>query len=347
MNKICVIGAFDFENKATGGQPVKTRELYYALVEVYGKENVDYIELYRWKKNICHILYSLNQYSKKCKTIIMLPASNGVTPLAVLLASLKKIRRNKIYYDVIGGWLTDKLTQNYLLRKSLSCFDGIWVESSLMKKNMNDIGLNNVEVIPNFKTLNVIDNKKIKKTFDLPLPICTFSRVIKEKGIGLAIEAVSRINERFNTVKYKLDIYGPVSDDYSVEFHNLLIKYKDYVRYCGIIEPNKSSTVLKEYFLLLFPTYYEGEGMAGTIIDALSVGLPIIASNWHFNSEIINDNYNGFLCKTKSIDDLFEKLLWCYENQDAVIKMRENCLAEYMKYSKPVVVQQIISQIHK
>ena len=347
MDKICIIGAFDFKNKATGGQPVKTRELYYALCETYGEKNVMYIELLGWKKNIPQIIWALNRYSKMCRTFIMLPASNGVAPLAFALVLLKKIRKNTIYYDVIGGWLTEKINNDSILRKNLLLFDGIWVEANLMRKRMNDMGLHNVEVIPNFKSLNAADINSINQVFVSPLPICTFSRVIKEKGIGLAIEAVVEINKRSNFSKYKLDIYGPVADEYRTEFDIMLEKYKNFVRYCGVANPNESSEILKDYYLLLFPTYYEGEGMAGTLIDALSVGLPVIASDWHYNSEIIQDSYNGFLCKTKSVEALGQKLIWCSDNQDIVIQMKKNCLKSYKKYSKSVVVKQIMSQITK
>ncbi|MFR3494185.1 MAG: glycosyltransferase [Blautia sp.] len=53
-----------------------------------------------------------------------------------------------------------------------------------------------------------------------------------------------------------------------------------YIRYKGMVPFNQSTEVLKNYDALLFPTYYEGEGFAGTIIDAFAAGLPVIASDW-------------------------------------------------------------------
>ena len=48
-------------------------------------------------------------------------------------------------------------------------------------------------------------------------------------------------------------------------------KFPDYISYCGLISFEKSVETLKEYFALLLPTYYEGEGFAGTLIGAYSV----------------------------------------------------------------------------
>jgi glycosyltransferase involved in cell wall biosynthesis len=50
--------------------------------------------------------------------------------------------------------------------------------------------------------------------------------------------------------------------------------------------------VLRDYFALLFPIYYIGEGFAGTAIDAFSAGVPVIASDWKYNSEVIKEGIN-------------------------------------------------------
>ena len=54
--------------------------------------------------------------------------------------------------------------------------------------------------------------------------------------------------------------------------------------------PDKSVDVLKCYFALLFPTDYEGEGCAGTLRDAYSAGVPVIASDWKYNAELVNED---------------------------------------------------------
>lgn len=76
-------------------------------------------------------------------------------------------------------------------------------------------------------------------------------------------------------------------------------KFPPYIRYGGSVPFDKSVNVLKDYFALLFPTYYEGEGFAGTLIDAYSAGAPVIviAFDWKYNSELVNENV-GYVCPT-------------------------------------------------
>ena len=54
-----------------------------------------------------------------------------------------------------------------------------------MKEQLESQGYDNVEVIPNCKELDILDAKTIKYTEGIPYRLCTFSRVIKEKGIAI------------------------------------------------------------------------------------------------------------------------------------------------------------------
>ena len=55
--------------------------------------------------------------------------------------------------------------------------------------------------------------------------------------------------------------------------------------------------------MLLLPTYWEGEGYPGIIIEALSVGLPILTTTWKQIPEMVNSDC-AIMIKPKSIDEL-------------------------------------------
>lgn len=48
--KFGLCGPFDFQEKYTGGQSVKTREFYYGLCERIGKSNILILESTEYKK---------------------------------------------------------------------------------------------------------------------------------------------------------------------------------------------------------------------------------------------------------------------------------------------------------
>ena len=104
---------------------------------------------------------------------------------------------------------------------------------------------------------------------------------------------------------------------------------------------------MKNYAALLFPTFYDGEGFAGTIIDSFAAGVPVVSSDWKYNAEIIQPHINGILFETKSKTALMESLKYIYENIDAFNGMKENCLKKAEKYSPQNAMRPLLNKLTK
>jgi len=98
---------------------------------------------------------------------------------------------------------------------------------------------------------------------------------------------------------------------------------------------------------LLFPTYYEGEGFPGTIIDAFSSGLPAIATDWRYNSELISNGETGFIYKLNNYKEtgLMEILKEVYNKPEKIMAMKSSCLNEAKKYDVSTVMSQMIQRM--
>lgn len=153
---------------------------------------------------------------------------------------------------------------------------------------------------------------------------------MKEKGIETAVSAVKAINDKLGKTAFLLDIYGQVEPSQELWFSGLQRKFPGYISYKGMVEFDKSVTVLRNYTALLFPTYYAGEGFAGTLIDAMAAGVPIIASDWKYNAEIVRENETGVIIRDG--ESLEEKLLWLLNNIDFWNVMKRNSIEEAKKY---------------
>ena len=248
--KLLIIGAFDFKNMDSGGQLVKTRELYYLFNEKPYFSKVKYVDTCNWKRLFFFKVFELLFKILGSNYIIMLPASNGLKLFSKVLPLFK--RNRFIFYSVIGGWLSEVLKKEQIIKKRLMKFDGIFVETSSMETALKKEGFTNVVVIPNFKQIDA-ENLIVKKEFgQLPLKVCTFSRVVKEKGIEDAVNAVISINKEFNSIVYELDIYGQIDELYKNDFSILMEKTPNYIRYKGIVDTKKSYTVLSDYFAMTF-----------------------------------------------------------------------------------------------
>ena len=330
MMKFLLIGSFDFDKLDTGGQPVKSRELFWALVEKYGKESVTYIETPRWKRHPITTFFKTLSLSKKSDIIIMLPAHNGVKVFSRILTFIKKRYSKKIYYDVIGGWLNEMLNSKPRLIKSLRQFDCVFVETENMKRGLDEKGIP-CKVVPNFKRLEPASISDYPLATTPPFKLCIFSRITEMKGIGEAIESIREVNNL--GFFYTLDIYGPVDDSYREKFFKTIESSKDFVNYKGCVSPSESVNALKKYFALLFPTRFFTEGVPGTIIDAYFSGVPVISSKWLSFSDVVIDGETGFGFNFDKFEELKRLLIKIANHPNLINKMRTNCLKMASKYT--------------
>lgn len=324
--KIGVCGHFGGGKVFLDGQTVKTKNVYEALCEAYGTENVLINDTYKIKARFIQVLFRTFVLFCRCDSVIMLPAHNGVQVFAPLFCILKAIFRKKIFYSVIGGWLPKKVSEKPLLRKSLIYFDGIFVETNTMKELLMTFGYDNVIIVPNFKNLSIVSEQQLSYDVSLPMKLCTFSRVMKQKGIEDAVNAVIRANNVLGCTAFSLDIYGQVDSNEIDWFDNLQSTFPLFVKYCGCVSSEKSVSVLQDYYALLFPTLFYTEGIPGTIIDAYSAGLPVISSRWESFPDIIEDGSTGIGYDFGNIDSLVEILLNIAHNPNLITDMKINCI---------------------
>lgn len=340
---ISVLGHFGFGKELLNGQTVKTKIITKELENQLGEDEVYKIDTCGGKKALPKLFFKSISALKKSKNVVMLPAHNGLRFFAPILNFFNKFYKRKLFYIVIGGWLAEYLKDKKGLEKKLKKFNGIFVETSTMKKALEEKGFTNVFVMPNCKELNILTEDELIYPKAEPYKLCTFSRVCKQKGIEDAVDAVREVNEHFGRVVYSLDIYGQIDANETEWFENLKKTFPEYVRYGGLVQFDKSVEVLKDYFALLFPTYYEGEGFAGTILDAYAAGIPVIASNWKYNSEIIEEGKTGFLFETKNQEQLQQLLVQMLEKDVSSIK--KTCLLVVERYLPKVVVSNFLKNL--
>ncbi|WP_242985844.1 glycosyltransferase family 4 protein [Clostridium perfringens] len=343
MKKVCIIGHLGEGQNLLNGQTVKTKIVISEIIENFGDEQLETIDTHGGLSSFVRKMGCYFKAFKTCKNIIIMPAENGLRVLTPMLTVVNTLYRRKIHYVVIGGWLPRFISNKPILRKMLKSFKSIYVETNAMKSGLERMGFSNVIVMPNCKNIEINKNISCHEN-SFPLRLCTFSRVMKEKGIEEAVNAVIMVNEKEKKIIYTLDIYGQIEKSQEEWFADLSNKFPKYIKYCGIVDYDKSAEVLKNYFALLFPTYYDGEGFAGTLIDAFAAGLPVIASDWKYNSEII-DNKTGMLCKPKDTVALRNALIQIKEDTDTWTSMKYYCVERAKMYLPQNALKVLINEV--
>ena len=176
---------------------------------------------------------------------------------------------------------------------------GIVQKSTVYKtKNMIALSKNNANLInKQLKDLKIffVDNpinniKENRIKVENNNVIGYIGRLSEEKGVDLLVKA--KFNQRFN-----IKVIG---DGYLKEF----IKIKNpKVCITGWLDEVNLKENMKSLRILVVPSRWY-EGMPNVVLEAMSMGIPIITSDVCNASEIINNDNNGFIFETDSINSL-------------------------------------------
>ncbi len=338
--KVATIGNYANGQMLADGQIVKTQIVTEELRRQLGDDEVQSFDTCGGKKTIFRAPYQAIMALKKAKNVVIFPAHNGVRVYAPMLVFLRKFYKGrKLHYVVIGGWLPKFLTNRKRLATALKKFDGIYVETNTMKNALEAQGFSNMFIMPNCKNLTVLSEQDFVYPEGIPYRLCTFSRVLKEKGIGTAVDAVKVVNEQLGYVAFTLDIYGSVDPTQVEWFEKLKESFPPYVRYCGCADADKSVEVLRDYFALLFPTHYYTEGIPGTIIDAYAAGIPVISTKWENYADIVNEGKTGVGYEFDNRKQLETVLINVAHNPKNLMTMKINCVKKATDYISKEAVE--------
>ena len=296
--KILYIATTADKRNRLDGETIKCR-LLREYLENLNDIKVIAVDTDNWKKHILKLVFLIIINYLKCDEIIVSSADKGAH---IVLDFFSRINTKKtIYYFVIGGSLYRNITEKKWKINTYKKIKQIYVEANTLKEDLNSIGINNVERLNNFRKVEKFTNK-YEKTEEIKFVY--YGRVIKQKGVEEAIKLVNRLNKE--NIKATLHIYGQAKEEYLNEIKE---QFTSNIEYHGEIKPDNKTEyeILSQYDIFIFPTEYPGECLPGALIDCHIAGLAVIASEWKYAREYIEDGKNGIIFKYKDYEDMYEK----------------------------------------
>ncbi len=345
MKKVTVIGLFCTGKEVSDGQSIKTRIVTQELEKVFGTENVRRIDTHGWKKAPLKLFTRCILSVRDSQNVIFMTDDGGIKVFPWLLRLPNIFYKRNLHYIVIGGWLGQFLKEHRFLANCLKKIDHIFAETSVMQEDLQAMGFSNVHLLPNFKNLTPLKEEQLVVDHKEPYRFCTFSRVMREKGIQDAAEAIKSLNEKYGRTVCTLDIYGAVDPGQTQWFDEISANFPQAVRYRGVAPFDQSVNVLKDYFALLFPTSYTKEGIPGTIIDAYAAGVPVIASKWIGFRDMIEDGRTGLGYPWLENERLGEVIESAVTEPRNILGMKENCLKKAESYIPENLIKILLQEM--
>ncbi len=222
------------------------------------------------------ILFSIITKTSKVTHVSLHGTANDfalVAPFVLIISklfrkplSLRKFAGN--FIELFEGYssIKQKIITWTLQKATCNFFETKYLVSYFKKYNQNTYWFPNVRAKQSVFTDSVYRKKFL-----------FIGAVSEEKGIEVLCNASNLLGN-----EYRIDIYGGLYDHYTQEyFSDCKAKYK------GALKPENVINTLKQYDILLLPSFREG--YPGVIVEALSVGLPIIATNLKGIKEMVDE----------------------------------------------------------
>jgi len=137
-------------------------------------------------------------------------------------------------------------------------------------------------------------------------------QIHSRKGVRELVAAAARL-EGAATV----DVYGTL--DFDIEREEL--EGRDRLAYRGSVEPSEVARVLSRYDALVLPSYHEGEGYPGVVLEAYAVGIPVVVTRWRALPEIVDESC-GLLVEPRDAADLTRAMNGLCERPDEYARLR-------------------------
>lgn len=230
--------------------------------------------------------------------------------------------------------LTERLT--YLFSTHLYCnsinLKNI-MSTQLTSKLVNIIGNGSVNGVDEnyFQDILSLDEKKdFRKMLEIEQEdfIITFvGRIVQDKGIRELVEAFSQINQNNpNTSLLLIGDFENNLDPVDTATSKIIQSCKKIIH---IPFQHEIRSFLSITDLFVLPSYREG--LPNVLIEAGSMGIPLIATNINGCNEIIQNGVNGLLCEKKDTNSLKNAIETLMLNKELYHAVKDNARSSIIK----------------
>lgn len=181
------------------------------------------------------------------------------------------------------------------------------------------------------------EGKFVSKCSSYPIKILYLGVITEKKGI---YDLVSVIYENKEIFKDKIILHiGGVGE--SDKLTELISQHEveDIIEYKGWVKGEEKDSLIRESSIYILPSYYEG--LPISILEAMSYGKPILATNVGGISEIVKNEFNGLLFNPGNKDAIKNAILTLTNDLILLDKMGNNSLSIVKDYYPEAVIPQL------
>jgi glycosyltransferase involved in cell wall biosynthesis len=318
----------EFELQRSGLNPIKDLQTINSLKKLITKYKIDLVFPYTIKPVI---------YGSNAANSVGVPVISLITGLGYTFSGMSF--KAKFLQKFSQSLYRKALKQNKLVVFQNKDDYELFIEKKILNKNKKyDItsgsGIN----------LNQYKFRK-KESNGSKIEFVFVARLIREKGIYLFIEAAKRLKLKYPQAIFHVLGESPQGSPSAID--NTILEQENEagtIVHHGWI--NNVQDFLSNCHVFVLPSFYR-EGVPRSILEALSIGMPIITTDSPGCKETVLKDKNGILIKPKSLNSLVEAMEYFIKNPSKIEEMGVNSrkYAEE-RFDVNIINKQLINHIN-
>jgi glycosyltransferase involved in cell wall biosynthesis len=197
-----------------------------------------------------------------------------------------------------------------ILREYEIC-DAIIVQSSCARRGFEEFPCGHKAAVV---VLTAVDHEFFTPAPEPPgmFRVVYVGRVELAKGVPYLLEAWNRLQLR----NAELALVGDVRP----EMRTIARKYaSDSLKILGFMPPSEVRRQYRQSSVFVLPSVNEGLGRV--MLEAMSSGLAVLATDKSGAEDCVTDGKTGFILPARNVDALAEALQWCFRHRDQACAM--------------------------
>jgi glycosyltransferase involved in cell wall biosynthesis len=294
------------------------------LLKSFQNANVK-LKIFEKKSKIgLKVIWQIYKYLKEIKPdIVHTHLFGGDTwgRFAAILAHTPIIISTEHNINLDEGWLKKRIKQilSIYTKKIIAVSAGARdyaIKADKIKPEKITVIYNGIDLSKfKFRGYKSVDkNKKINAV--------VVARLAKQKGHKYLFSAMPAIIKKYPN--FVLNIIGSGNEEQSLKEQAKKLNVSHYIEFWGKKEGLEN--ILPQMDLLLAPSVWEGLGI--NILEAQSVGLPVLASNTGGIREIITHKKTGLLFLSKNSESIFKAVDLLFSDSELSEQMVKNAYAK-------------------
>lgn len=267
----------------------------------------------------------------------IIPVIKTNLPILTTIHSLCRARVRRIQYDIPNfSSLIERLQYVFsssLELKILKLSNKITTVSQINAKKINQCGIKQDKIVIIGNAVDEIFFSPAKYTKHENRYITYVGRMTPAKGLFNLTKCAEYVLKEYPNVKFLLAGEGPLRNLLEKKVRKMGLQRK--ILFLGNLPKEKIIQIYRNAYLHIIPS--KSEGLPNVLLEAMSSGLPVVATAVGGNPEVISSGVNGFLVSPQAplnMAKIVVKLLDDAKLRDKIGKNARKTIEKYYTWDR-------------